>query len=66
MITADLEAAYHRLYELVWNLAEVEVGMPGYSGVDNGDLIQLDQQCVKIQALLAGKPGKNDAARGAA
>lgn len=56
IISDELLAAYHRLFEVCWNeTATVDIGMDGYNGISYDDDSKIEDACAAIQDLL--KPG---------
>ena len=52
-MTAELEAAYRRLYEAWWHETGVMEGdCPGYSLISDGEVVALDEACKVIEDLL--------------
>jgi len=55
-----LLAAYHRLYEVVWNeTATLEGDTPGYNLISYKDTNAIDEAAVAIEALLVADRERN-------
>ncbi len=55
-MSEELEAAYHKLYDVWWNkCATLEGDDPRYSLLTNEDVILLDDAAEAIETLLAAQ-----------
>ena len=53
-VNPELAAAYHRLYDVVWNhVGTVEIDLPGYNGISYDDNNLIDEAGAEIERLLA-------------
>lgn len=55
-MSPELEAAYHHLYDVVWNkIATLDIDVPGYNGISYDDTNLLDEAAAKVERLLVAE-----------